>query len=149
MSKKKERSTARLVGHLLLGIVFTVGAVIGLGYLASRLIIPSDWGEATGHLTSVDRDYRRADQLTTYDRTYSFDVDGITYTATSKRYSEGELGSTAPIRYDPADPDHAEVVGFWDRFILYLTGLGVLLLLVGSALSLPKAVNALRKRQAS
>lgn len=149
MSEEKERSTARLVGHLLLGIVFTVGTVVGLGYIASRLIIPSDWGEATGHLTSVDRDFRRADQLTTYDRTYSFEVDGVGYSATSKRYSEGEMGSTAPIRYDPADPDHAEVVGFWDRFILYLTGLGVLLLLVCSALSLPKAVKDLRKRRAS
>lgn len=138
-------SQFRRVGSLLVCIVFAVGSAVGIGHLVSRLIIPADWAEATGRLVSVERGRKGHDQITQYHRSYSFEAaDGGTYTARSTRYSEGDLGSTAPIRYDPADPTQAEVVGFWDRFILYLLVLGLVLLLIGTVTG---AVQAIRTMQ--
>lgn len=142
-----ERSRVRRVGGLVLCLGIVVACVIGIVVTVDRLIIPSDWAEATGRLTSVERD--GPDRKESFRLTYSFEVDGQTYTATSFRGSEGELGSTAPIRYDPDDPTQAAVVGFWDRLILYFAVLLLVGILLGSLLGVAEAFDKLRSRKAA
>ena len=144
------RSLFRRVGTLVVSVVFAIVSLVWLGATVGKLIIPSDWPKATGQLVSSERDHGGSDRLTTYHRSYSFQAGDMgTYTAESRRYSAGELGSTAPIRYDPVDPARAEVVGFWDRFVLCLTGFGLALLLVGTSLGTVHAIKGLRTRAPS
>lgn len=145
--KKKPPSRFRLVLNVIASSVLALGCLVALGVFGSKVIVPPSWEKTTGHLTSVERDPGDSRTVTTYDRTYSFEVDGRTYSAESSRYSHGDIGSPAPIRYDPTDPTRAAVVGFWDRFVGILKCLAVLLLLLGTSLSVVGNVDALRKKK--